>query len=38
MSDFFADIPQIKYEGPDSTNELAYRFYDKDKMVLGKRM
>jgi len=36
--DFFANIPTIKYEGPDSTNELAYRFYDKDKIVLGKRM
>ncbi|KQT31363.1 xylose isomerase [Sphingomonas sp. Leaf412] len=38
MTDFFADIPQIKYEGPDSDNELAYRFYDKDRVVLGKRM
>ncbi|MES1156845.1 MAG: xylose isomerase [Alphaproteobacteria bacterium] len=28
----------IKYEGPDSKNPLAYRFYDKDRMVLGKRM
>ncbi len=37
-TDFFADIPQVRYEGPDSTNELAYRFYDKDKVVLGKRM
>ncbi|AOH84989.1 xylose isomerase [Sphingomonas panacis] len=36
--DFFANIPTIKYEGPDSTNELAYRYYDKDKVVLGKRM
>jgi xylose isomerase len=36
--DYFANIPKIAYEGPDSTNELAYRFYDKDKMVLGKRM
>ena len=37
-TDFFADIPQIKYEGPETTNELAYRFYDKDRVVLGKRM
>ncbi len=37
-TDFFADIPAIAYEGPDSTNELAYRFYDKDRVVLGKRM
>ncbi len=37
-TDFFAGIPTIKYEGPDSDNELAYRFYDKDRVVLGKRM
>ncbi|RZF63093.1 xylose isomerase [Sphingomonas populi] len=36
--DFFANIPTITYEGPDSSNELAYRYYDKDKVVLGKRM
>lgn len=37
-TDFFADIAPIAFEGPDSDNELAYRFYDKDRMVLGKRM
>jgi xylose isomerase len=35
---FFGDIKPIKYEGPDSTNPLAYRFYNKDEMVSGKRM
>ena len=35
---FFGDIGKIKYEGPDSTNPLAYRFYDKDEMVAGKRL
>ncbi len=38
MTDYFADIPPIRFEGPDSDNELAYRFYDKDRVVLGKRM
>lgn len=37
-TDFFADIPTIAYEGPDSDNELAYRFYDKNRVVLGKTM
>ncbi len=37
-TDFFAGIPTIRYEGPDSDNELAYRFYDKDRLVMGKRM
>ena len=35
---FFGDIGKVKYEGPDSTNPLAYRFYNKDEVVLGKRM
>lgn len=38
MTDYFADIPTIRFEGPDTDNELAYRFYDKDRVVLGKRM
>jgi xylose isomerase len=38
MTDYFADIPTIRYEGPETENELAYRFYDKDRVVLGKRM
>ncbi len=35
---FFGDIKPIQYEGPDSANPLAYRFYNPDEIVLGKRM
>jgi xylose isomerase len=35
---FFGDIKPIQYEGPDSTNPLAYRFYNKDEVVAGKRL
>jgi xylose isomerase len=35
---FFGDIKKVKYEGPDSANPLAYRFYDKDEVVAGKRL
>ena len=35
---FFGDIKPVKYEGPESDNPLAYRFYDKDEKVLGKRL
>ena len=35
---FFGDIKPVRYEGPDSTNPLAYRFYDKDEVVAGKRL
>jgi xylose isomerase len=35
---FFKDIQPIQYEGPDSVNPLAYRHYDKNEIVMGKRM
>ena len=35
---YFSEIAPIAYKGPDSTDELSYRFYDKDRVVLGKRM
>lgn len=35
---FFGDIEPIRFEGPQSTSELAYRHYDPDEIVLGKRM
>ncbi|WP_033927310.1 xylose isomerase [Sphingomonas sp. 35-24ZXX] len=38
MTDYFADIPTIRFEGTETDNELAYRYYDKDRVVLGKRM
>jgi xylose isomerase len=34
----FTECPTVRYEGPNSTNELSYRVYDKDRVVLGKRM
>jgi xylose isomerase len=36
--DFFAIDNPIAYEGPDSTNPLAFRWYDKDRVVLGKTL
>ncbi|AKR57672.1 Xylose isomerase [Devosia sp. H5989] len=38
MTDFFKGISPVKFEGPQSANPLAYRFYNKDEMVMGKRM
>ncbi|MEQ8296743.1 MAG: xylose isomerase [Nitratireductor sp.] len=35
---FFGDIGKVVYEGPDSSNPLAYRFYDPDRVVMGKRL
>lgn len=39
MSDFFPSVAQpIAYEGPDSDNPLAFRWYDADRVVAGRRM
>jgi xylose isomerase len=35
---FFKDQAPIRYEGPESTNPLSFRWYDPDHLVLGKRM
>ena len=35
---FFKNIPQIKYEGPQSDNPFAFRWYDENKVVGGKTM
>ncbi|MCB9992614.1 MAG: xylose isomerase [Hyphomicrobiaceae bacterium] len=38
MSDFFNGLNKVRYEGPASTNPLAFRHYNPDEMVMGKRM
>ncbi len=34
----FPEIDKIKFEGPDSTNPLAFRHYDENELVEGKSM
>jgi len=36
--EYFPGIDQIKYEGPDSKNPLAFKWYDPKQVVLGKPM
>ncbi|MFV2051779.1 xylose isomerase [Aliiroseovarius sp. YM-037] len=38
MTDFFNGIDTIKYEGPGSTNPLAFHHYNPDETVMGKRL
>jgi len=38
MTDYFTGIDKIRYAGPQATEPLAYKWYDKDRVVLGKRM
>jgi xylose isomerase len=36
--EFFKGVGKIKYEGPESDNPLAFRWYDENKVVAGKTM
>ena len=38
MKKYFEQIPIIKYEGNDSKNPLAFKFYDAEKVIMGKKM
>lgn len=38
MSGYFDHIDPIRFEGPDTDNPLAFRYYNPDQMVMGKRM
>jgi xylose isomerase len=38
QKEFFIGIPAIKFEGRDTDNPLAYRWYDENKVVAGKPM
>ncbi len=38
MSDFFSTATPLRFEGVDSTDPLAFRWYEKDRLVGGRRM
>ena len=35
---FFPEVEPVRYEGPDTENDLAFRHYDRDRLLLGRRM
>lgn len=35
---YFSDIPEIEFKGPDSNDPFSYRYYDKNRKILGKTM
>ena len=37
-TEFFKNIPQIKFEGKESDNPLAFHWYDENKVVAGKTL
>ena len=36
--EYFKGISQINYEGKDSSNPLAFKYYDENKIIAGKKM
>ena len=38
MSDYFEKINEIQFEGESSNNPLSFKYYDENKIVLGKTM
>ncbi|NLC44627.1 MAG: xylose isomerase, partial [Clostridiales bacterium] len=38
MTNIFKNIPIIKYEGPSSSNPLSFKYYDPDRVIMGKTM
>lgn len=37
-TEYFKNIDKIKFEGPESDNPLAFKYYDENKVVAGKTM
>ena len=35
---YFENIPIIKYEGKESKNPFAFKYYDADRVIMGKKM
>ena len=38
QKEYFKNINQVKFEGKDSDNPFAYRYYDSERVVMGKSM
>ena len=36
--EYFKGLGQVKYEGPESDNPFAFRWYDENKVVAGKTL
>ena len=38
QKEYFKGIGQIKFEGAESDNPLAFRYYDENRIIAGKSM
>ena len=38
MTSYFSDIPAVKFQGPESKNPFAFKYYDAERVIVGKKM
>jgi xylose isomerase len=38
MKEYFENIKEVKYEGAESKNPLAFKYYDAERVIFGKKM
>lgn len=38
MTEIFQNLPAVRFEGPDSKNPLAFKYFDPERVILGKKM
>ncbi len=38
MTEYFKNVGKIQFEGTETENPLAFRYYDPERIVLGKSM
>lgn len=38
MKEFFTNVPKIEYEGTKTKNPMAFRYYNPDEVIAGKKM
>ena len=38
QKEYFPQIGKIKFEGKESKNPMAYRYYNAEKVIMGKKM
>ena len=38
MNEIFSNIPKVTYKGPESSDPFSFKYYDADKVIMGKPM
>ena len=38
MKEFFTNVPKVEFEGTKTKNPMAFRYYNPDEVIAGKKM